>query len=126
MHGLREERGQGAGKKFHLDVIGKIFFLFFDIPEQMGITILDLERDFIIRMTAVYNQYPRQSLVPEGTSGDRGGSGVLEGEQTGRWGTKEPDMAILAVVAPAGLIRMFNRREAVWFLVEVHNGCKIA
>jgi hypothetical protein len=48
MHGLRDKRDKSPRKGLHLFLFDEVLLQFLQIPQEMGITVLDVERQFII------------------------------------------------------------------------------
>src|SRR5208283_5346521 len=99
MHGLREEGDKDARKRFHLPFIREVLSQLLQIPEEMSITVLDLEGQLIVGVIPVHHEDAGKIFVSEDALRDRRRSRIFEQEDAQKSRTEEPGIARLSVIS---------------------------
>jgi hypothetical protein len=72
--GQREERDESGNKSFYLSGIGKLLFEVFDLPQEMGVAVLNGARCLVVSHIAVHHENAGERVLPKDGPGDCGRS----------------------------------------------------
>lgn len=108
-HRLGEGRDERLDEGGHLRLIGRFLLNRFDIALQVGVAVFQRDGSVVVGVITIDNQHARQRLFPQDLRRHDGRAGGAEAKQAQFGSGKEPDVSILAVGAPTGLIGVFDR-----------------
>jgi len=101
--------GCNGYKSRYFLLIRKLLLQVFHVPQQMGKTVLNLTRRFVVAGIAVHNQSSRKGMLTKDRLRDFGRTILSELENAQIRSGKQPYIPVLAVSPPAGLVCVFDR-----------------
>lgn len=108
LHGGGKKGGHDTDKRFYFRGIWEVFLQIFHFAQQMGVTVLEGTRGFVVSGITVHHQNAGQGFFSKDHLRDFGRAGVTEEKEADLVRGKEPDVAILAVGSPPLLLINFK------------------